>query len=134
MSWSSAIALTLLQPIYATLSDIVIYSPLGLTPNALRLADLFKGAVERKWSERVDQRAAAQKQTYKEMRKGKAVDKADVMMGDPGEGVECVDEEGLVKYNVFVLDADGEEVRKIMPDSVIRMDGEEGDESGEFRC
>ncbi|KAF8072211.1 hypothetical protein FPV67DRAFT_1411852 [Lyophyllum atratum] len=41
------------RPIYATLSDIVVYSPKGPTPNALLLARRLREAVRRKWEERV---------------------------------------------------------------------------------
>ena len=41
-----------LQPIYATLSDIVVYSPRGVARSALAVADKFKQAVEVKYQER----------------------------------------------------------------------------------
>ncbi|KAI0649513.1 hypothetical protein C8Q79DRAFT_903881 [Trametes meyenii] len=40
------------RPIYATISDIVVYSPRGLTRSALAVADRFKQAVELKLEER----------------------------------------------------------------------------------
>ncbi|KAG8964004.1 tyrosine/serine/threonine protein phosphatase pps1 [Tulasnella sp. 408] len=39
-------------PIYATLSDVVVYSPRGKTRNALALAERFKQAIEAKAAER----------------------------------------------------------------------------------
>ena len=42
----------LLQPIYASLSDIVVYSPRGLTRSAVITAERFKQAVELKYMER----------------------------------------------------------------------------------
>ncbi|KAI0760995.1 hypothetical protein BD413DRAFT_648260 [Trametes elegans] len=43
---------SLLQPIYATISDIVVYSPRGITRSATAVADKFKQAVELKYEER----------------------------------------------------------------------------------
>jgi len=40
------------QPIYATLSDIVVYSPKGLTRSAFALAERFKHSIEAKARER----------------------------------------------------------------------------------
>lgn len=40
------------QPIYATLSDIVVYSPNGCTRAAFALAERFKHAIEAKARER----------------------------------------------------------------------------------
>lgn len=45
-------AITFLQPIYATLSDIVLYSSYGVTRTVLDLADRIKSAVESKAIER----------------------------------------------------------------------------------
>ena len=42
------------QPIFATLSDIVIYSPTGNVDAAKQLAQKFKEAVEKKYWERVE--------------------------------------------------------------------------------
>ncbi|KAI0715790.1 hypothetical protein C8T65DRAFT_572834 [Cerioporus squamosus] len=41
-----------LHPIYATLSDIVVYSPRGMTRSAIAVAEKFKQAVEIKYQER----------------------------------------------------------------------------------
>ncbi|KAI1797056.1 hypothetical protein LXA43DRAFT_969611 [Ganoderma leucocontextum] len=41
-----------LQPIYATLSDIVVYSPRGHTRHAITVAEKFKQAIELKYAER----------------------------------------------------------------------------------
>ncbi|TBU24429.1 hypothetical protein BD311DRAFT_671810 [Dichomitus squalens] len=43
---------TLLQPIYATISDLVVYSPRGHTRHAIAAAEKFKQAVEIKHQER----------------------------------------------------------------------------------
>jgi hypothetical protein len=40
------------QPTYATLSDIVVYSPKGLTRSAFALAERFKHSIEAKARER----------------------------------------------------------------------------------
>ena len=46
------VAHLLLQPIYATLSDIVVYSPRGHTRHAIAVAEKFKQAIELKYNER----------------------------------------------------------------------------------
>lgn len=79
----------MIQPIYATISDIIVYSPKGPTENAIRLARRFRGAIERKRRERVA-RAGLSGDTEKE--------------GDEKDN-------GLLRYNVFVLDAEEEEMR-----------------------
>ncbi|KAF8525877.1 hypothetical protein BU17DRAFT_40942 [Hysterangium stoloniferum] len=46
-------------PIYATLSDVVVYSPKGLTRGAFALAERFKLAIEHKYSQRLAAREEA---------------------------------------------------------------------------
>ncbi|KAI6025834.1 hypothetical protein F5J12DRAFT_903944 [Pisolithus orientalis] len=50
-------------PLYPTISDIVIYSPRGASPAALRLAARFRRAVEKKLAERLDRWAHARGET-----------------------------------------------------------------------
>ncbi|KAJ7787754.1 hypothetical protein B0H14DRAFT_3095342 [Mycena olivaceomarginata] len=72
-------------PIYATLSDIVLYSPRGLASGALQeLAKRFVGAVERKRKERC-------------------------------KGLDGPDAVAPLEYNVFVLDADARALREAVP-------------------
>lgn len=47
------------QPIYATLSDIVVYSPKGASPAAIALARKFRAAMKSKREERTRAAAAA---------------------------------------------------------------------------
>ncbi|KAJ6620046.1 hypothetical protein B0H10DRAFT_2023414 [Mycena sp. CBHHK59/15] len=77
--------------IYATLSDIVVYSPKGLSSPALGvLADRFACAIRRKRAER---RAAL----------------------GPGADADAVE------YNVFVLDADARTMRRTLPELMMRV-------------
>lgn len=145
-------------PIYATLSDIVIYSPKGATPNAIALAQRFREAVKRKREERtsalkgiVYSQVHAHTQTYKNTRSasgstgkvqhhhitaesiaihdGHAAASALAAATHPEEGYEEEDietrlldaaerfllnkvDEEMLDYNVFVLDADEEKMRK----------------------
>ncbi|KAJ7817763.1 hypothetical protein B0H14DRAFT_2601824 [Mycena olivaceomarginata] len=78
-------------PIYATLSDIVLYSPRGLASGALQeLAKRFVGAVERKRKERC-------------------------------KGLDGPDAVAPLEYNVFVLDADARALREAVPELMMRV-------------
>ncbi|KXN86091.1 Dual specificity protein phosphatase PPS1 [Leucoagaricus sp. SymC.cos] len=83
-------------PIYATLSDIVVYSPKGASPATLLLAQRFAQAIELKRQER---------------------------LCSLGFSVLPDEEEihGLLKYNVFVLDATEERMRKDLSHLMMRV-------------
>jgi dual specificity MAP kinase phosphatase len=74
---------------YATISDIVVYSPRGATRAATELARRIKHAVERKAEDRWVRMRAANKVTNEE--EGPGGD------GEIGYGT------GLLAYNVFVV-------------------------------
>ncbi|KAG2018272.1 serine/threonine/tyrosine-interacting protein, variant 2 [Coprinopsis cinerea AmutBmut pab1-1] len=141
-------------PIYATLSDIVVYSPKGASPNAIALAHRFREAIQRKREERITalkgivySQVHAHTQSYKTAREGHTQsikiqhhhitaenlesakessrphgvhsddeeDDVETRLLDAAERylLNKVDEE-LLDYNVFVLDADEEQMRKRM--------------------
>ncbi|KAF7337065.1 hypothetical protein MVEN_02143700 [Mycena venus] len=82
-------------PIYATLSDIVLYSPRGLSsPTLPALAARFVSAVERKRRERC-----------------KAM----------GINPDTPSPEAPLEYNVFVLDADARQLREAVPELMMRV-------------
>ncbi|KAJ7472661.1 hypothetical protein FB451DRAFT_1339494 [Mycena latifolia] len=82
-------------PIYATLSDIVVYSPKGLSSPALHaLARRFAGAVRRKRAERCG-----------------------VLGIDPTSDAP----DAPLAYNVFVLDADAAALRATVPELMMRV-------------
>jgi dual specificity MAP kinase phosphatase len=81
-------------PIYATLSDIVIYSPKGATRTAFALAEKFKLAIEAKMVERMERLRAE---------------------GDDHP------EKSLVSYNVFVLTATLPEMLECLPHLLSRV-------------
>ncbi|KAL1739691.1 hypothetical protein HDZ31DRAFT_68684, partial [Schizophyllum fasciatum] len=86
-------------PIYATLCDIVVYSPQGhSSANAQRLADRFREAIVRKRSQRLRGKGASHS------------------TDDPAED----DESELLKYNVFILDADDQQLNAEVPWLVVR--------------
>ncbi|KAL1729092.1 hypothetical protein EV714DRAFT_251914 [Schizophyllum commune] len=88
-------------PIYATLCDIVVYSPHGRSSaNAQRLAERFREAIVRKRVQRLRGRGAMPSHD------------AD----DPAED----DESELLKYNVFILDADDQQLNTEVPWLVVR--------------
>ncbi|KAJ6514735.1 hypothetical protein DFH09DRAFT_1196163 [Mycena vulgaris] len=92
-------------PIYATLSDIVVYSPKGLSSPALHaLARRFAGAVRRKRAERC------------------------ALLGiDPNSDAP----DAPLAYNVFVLDADAKALRAVVPELMMRVfEGGERREGG----
>ncbi|KAF7981319.1 hypothetical protein HWV62_34261 [Athelia sp. TMB] len=98
-------------PIYATLSDIVVYSPNGASPAARALAAKFAQAVQRKYDERAARLASASASAPAPEKKGAG------LRIDTGAGLSTAhangttkadgeaDDAGLVRYNVFVLDA-----------------------------
>ncbi|KAF4596057.1 tyrosine/serine/threonine protein phosphatase pps1 [Pleurotus pulmonarius] len=90
-------------PVYATLSDIVVYSPKGASPAAIALAKRFSEAVERKRTWRRE-RAEEVRRTSGEI---------------PRDGED--DEGRFLEYNVFVLDADAEALRRELPHLVVRV-------------
>ncbi|KAF9645993.1 hypothetical protein BDM02DRAFT_379927 [Thelephora ganbajun] len=82
-------------PIYATISDIVIYSAKGATRSAFALAEKFKRAIETKMLERQDR-----------LRQD----------GDPNPEV------NLIAYNVFVLTATLPEMLESLPHLIARYE------------
>lgn len=85
-----------MQPIYATLSDIVVYSPKGFSPAAIALAQRFARAIELKRQERIRALGLS-------------------ALPDKEES------HGLLKYNVFVLDATEDEMRRGLPHLMMRI-------------
>ncbi|KAF9447407.1 hypothetical protein P691DRAFT_802517 [Macrolepiota fuliginosa MF-IS2] len=83
-------------PIYATLSDIVVYSPKGASSGAISLAQRFARAIEVKRQERI---------------------RALGFSALPDEE----ESHGLLKYNVFVLDAAEEAMRKDLSHLMMRI-------------
>ncbi|KAJ3888451.1 hypothetical protein GG344DRAFT_53569 [Lentinula edodes] len=87
-------------PILTSVSDIIIYSPnatgAAQSANALRLARRFKQAVERKRRERVGCKA------------------------DNSHGA-FNDSNTPLDYNVFLLDANAEEIKREMPHLVVKL-------------
>ncbi|KAF7423928.1 tyrosine/serine/threonine protein phosphatase pps1 [Pleurotus ostreatus] len=90
-------------PVYATLSDIVVYSPKGASPAALALAKRFSEAIERKRTWRRERAEEVRRKSGEIPRDGE-------------------DDEGrFLEYNVFVLDADADALRKELPHLVVRV-------------
>ncbi|KAF7325449.1 hypothetical protein MKEN_00393200 [Mycena kentingensis (nom. inval.)] len=81
-------------PIYATLSDIVVYSPKGLASSRtlVPLAKRFVSAINRKRLERCRKL-----------------------------GIEPDDEDAPLRYNVYVLDADARKLREDVPELMMRV-------------
>ncbi|KAG6335681.1 hypothetical protein ID866_3415 [Astraeus odoratus] len=94
-------------PLYISISDIVIYSPRGVSPAALRLAARFRRAVEKKRVERLERWIHAQ---------GKGVPRQEE---DPH-----ITLDGFLKYGVYVLDADAAMIERGLPWMIMRMEGE----------
>ncbi|TFY80357.1 hypothetical protein EWM64_g3653, partial [Hericium alpestre] len=105
-------------PIYATLSDIVIYSPTGTTNPAgkravLALAEKFKQAMEAKAeARRHPRKTTAGSATCYYSSSSEA--KTTTIVEEPAE---------KVQYNVLVLDASPEEMRSELSELVVRMEG-----------
>ncbi|KAF8626937.1 hypothetical protein AX17_006437 [Amanita inopinata Kibby_2008] len=153
-------------PIYATLSDIVVYSPKGPTKRASALAERFRVAIERKRKERIEKRRAARLANQNSQKTGNGTGKA----GRPGmrslpsfygesamengvagprsdnaptvpdttQSVNSMngvippvsanreadddddDDDVFLRYNVFVLSSNEDEMRKELPHLVMR--------------
>ncbi|EIW84417.1 hypothetical protein CONPUDRAFT_135868 [Coniophora puteana RWD-64-598 SS2] len=84
-------------PVFATLSDIVVYSPKGASPAALRLAARFRSAVDKVYKERL------------------------ARLEESGQSTEEA-KRNLLNYNVFVLDADARTVHSELPHLVARRE------------
>lgn len=97
------------KPLYTSISDIVIYSPQGPTPTALRVAARFKKAVQKKRRERLERWVQAGFH-HEEDGQGEQ---------DPHSTLE-----GFLKYGVYVLDANAEQLERDLPWLVVRKDGE----------
>ncbi|KAH8074794.1 hypothetical protein BXZ70DRAFT_745283 [Cristinia sonorae] len=85
-------------PVYATISDIVVYSPQGNTSASISLAQKFKQAIEKKYSQRLER----------------------LRLVHPNASPE--EDFGLVKYNVFVLDATPDEIHVHLEHLVTRVE------------
>ncbi|KAF8440487.1 hypothetical protein L210DRAFT_3645628 [Boletus edulis BED1] len=96
-------------PLYTSISDIVVYSPKGPTPAVLRVASRFKMAVEKKRRERLERWVQAGFQLELESHEEQ----------DPHSTPE-----GFLKYGVYVLDANAEQLERDLPWLVVRKDGE----------
>jgi len=100
-------AISLTQPLYTSISDIVVYSPRGPSPAALRLAARFRRAVEKKRSERLDKWVRTRGESARS-------EKEDAY----------VTPEGFLKYGVYVLDADADAIRREIPWMIMQREGE----------
>jgi dual specificity MAP kinase phosphatase len=116
------------QPIYATISDIVVYSPRGLTPKAIRLAELFRDSIQAKYDERRRERARVRTRSHinRDVDMDMDMNMNMDLDGEPYAGEADADEHGLVRYNVFVMDATAEEMASAMPHLMIHLPGCEG--------
>ncbi|KAF8632383.1 hypothetical protein AX15_001893 [Amanita polypyramis BW_CC] len=138
-------------PIYATLSDIVIYSPKGPTKRALALAERFRTAADRKRKERIQKQVAARLAASQEAAQGTGRQPgipflpsfysddatAAVSTSKQGDGQCCEEnsseavslaarieqelDNSLLHYNVFVLSANEEEMRREIPHLMMRI-------------
>ncbi|KAK2459873.1 hypothetical protein APHAL10511_008073 [Amanita phalloides] len=125
-------------PVYATLSDIVVYSPKGPTKRALALAERFRIAIERKRKERIQKHVAARlvaerpamrhlTSFYGENAMGYSTTRsgdgpmADVEIASRAAKIEQELEKELLRYNVFVLSANEKEMRRDIPHLVMRV-------------
>lgn len=98
-----------MQPLYTSISDIVVYSPKGPTPATLRVAARFKKAVEKKRRERLEKWVQAG--FHRE---------ADVQEDpDPHSTPE-----GFLKYGVYILDANAAQLERDLPWLTVRKDSE----------
>ncbi|KAI6042480.1 hypothetical protein EDC04DRAFT_2866696 [Pisolithus marmoratus] len=77
-------------PLYPTISDIIIYSPRGASPAALRLAARFRRAVEKKLADRLERWAHARGESPRTEREH--------------DEHSHITPEGFLKYGVYVLD------------------------------
>lgn len=90
---------------YTTLFDIVIYSPKGASPAAPALAKRFFEAIQRK-------------RTWRRERAEEVRRKSGEI---PPDGEEDDDGGRFLEYNVFVLDAEAEALRRELPHLVVRV-------------
>ncbi|KAL4066848.1 hypothetical protein J3A83DRAFT_4098437 [Scleroderma citrinum] len=92
-------------PLYTSISDIVVYSPRGPSPAALRLAARFRCAVEKKRAERL--------QSWVRTRgEGGHVNTEDAY----------VTPEGFLKYGVYILDADAAAIKRQVPWMIMQRE------------
>lgn len=117
----------------------MVYSPLGASPNALLLAERLREAVARKlterrkaggWSKpRGDCEGITEKSPHPLSKADSGTHPNTTLNQSGGESptpAETQTQEGegaqnLLKYNVFVLDADAEEMRKVIPHLVMKV-------------
>ncbi|KAF8181270.1 hypothetical protein BJ912DRAFT_612758 [Pholiota molesta] len=122
-------------PIYATLSDIVVYSPYGATPAAIALARRFRAAIHAKRLERM--RAAGlvadtSAILYDDALAAAAAAAAEASSPVPNAKSPTPGQEGdddgagdseFLQYNVFVLDATEAKLRATVPHLMMRSCG-----------
>ncbi|KAG9314930.1 hypothetical protein JVU11DRAFT_4038 [Chiua virens] len=95
-------------PLYISVSDIVVYSPKGISPTALRIAARFKKAVDKKRRERLEKWV-----------------QAGLEQTPGGEDRDShTTPEGFFKYGVYILNADAEQLERDLPWLIVRKDGE----------
>ncbi|KIJ67125.1 hypothetical protein HYDPIDRAFT_38546 [Hydnomerulius pinastri MD-312] len=131
-------------PLYTSLSDIVIYSPRGASPAALRLAARFRKAVERKRRERLqgwiggdygsegDDLGIMKRYRFGSVGRGGGEGGGDAGQLVEEVGIEGQEEDhhstpdGFLQYGVYVLDADASTIEAELGWMVMRKEGEEG--------
>ncbi|KIK95225.1 hypothetical protein PAXRUDRAFT_827227 [Paxillus rubicundulus Ve08.2h10] len=130
-------------PLYTSVSDIVIYSPKGASPAALRLAERFRKAIDRKRRERLDRWAQRGLSRLGYLSGdddrtfgsgcGTGVDgrvggsdavEMEAKASEEGEEDPYSTTDGFLKYGVYVLDADADQIEKELPWMVMRKEGE----------
>lgn len=117
------------QPIYATLCDIVVYSPKGPTKRALALAERFRSAIERKRKERIQRHLAArlalqrpEMPTLPSFYGGTSCEGSrQGAASDAAARIEAELEKEFLHYNVFVLSANEGEMRREIPHLMMRV-------------
>ncbi|KIK66856.1 hypothetical protein GYMLUDRAFT_55499 [Collybiopsis luxurians FD-317 M1] len=121
-------------PILASVSDIVVYSPnstgAAKSAHALRLARRFKQAVDRKRRERVGGESKGREASSSASPSVIAVDSGEKHEQAPADVTRASDERRTsdsdvddtpLRYNVFLLDANAEEIRREMPHLVVKI-------------
>ncbi|KDR75977.1 hypothetical protein GALMADRAFT_456206 [Galerina marginata CBS 339.88] len=110
-------------PIYATLSDVIVYSPYGATPAALALARRFKTAIRTKRAERLQAAGLGgdSSEDEDEDMQHLSEEERDTKKREKEERDRRRAE--FLEYNVFVLDAEEEEMRKAVPYLMMRVCG-----------
>ncbi|KAH0832978.1 hypothetical protein J3R83DRAFT_11956 [Lanmaoa asiatica] len=96
-------------PLYTSISDIVVYSPKGPTPATLRVAARFKKAIEKKRRERLERWVQAGFHLEADVQEDQ----------DPHSTPE-----GFLKFGVYILDANAEQLERDLPSLIVRKDGE----------